>query len=391
MESLSISSKIQLNTKNPSFRQSSTTMFFNIPVSRHEVSKNRANFQSTRISRNRDDEFKCLRQCKALNDQYEHLSNNHGLVNDFGPSNEVLLLSSSFDVPNIDSSRNGSTDIIKPVEHNGNEKTESRPGLYRTPVSAGVQSATRTYGLPRPALAVRNLMEQARFAHLCANMSKMHHRGAGFPFGSLVDFAPDPMGHPLFQLSSLGIHTRNLLKDPRCSLVVQAPGWNELSNARVTIFGDIVPVPDEAEEWVRQNYTAKHKQWENQKWENFSYYRMQNIRDIFFVGGFGTVQWVDVEEYERTQPDKIAVSCSEDMLKELNAIFSNPLKEILSGDREVDDAAIISIDGKGLQIKVRQGAQFKIRRLTFDMENGVETLEEAKRALQQKIGFSFFT
>jgi hypothetical protein len=35
---------------------------------------------------------------------------------------------------------------------------------------------------------------QARFAQLCTVMSRMHHRRAGYPFGSLVDFAPDPLG-----------------------------------------------------------------------------------------------------------------------------------------------------------------------------------------------------
>lgn len=39
----------------------------------------------------------------------------------------------------------------------------TRAGLFRTPISGGVQSATSAHGLPRPALAVRNLMEQVRF------------------------------------------------------------------------------------------------------------------------------------------------------------------------------------------------------------------------------------
>lgn len=100
----------------------------------------------------------------------------------------------------------------------------SKPGLFRTPISGGVHSATSAHDLPPPALAVRNLMEQvrlycymilnlpnmdflvyhfshclwfemkARFAHLCTVMSRMHHRRAFYPFGSLVDFAPDAMG-----------------------------------------------------------------------------------------------------------------------------------------------------------------------------------------------------
>ncbi|KAJ7962679.1 Pyridoxamine 5'-phosphate oxidase-related, FMN-binding [Quillaja saponaria] len=234
----------------------------------------------------------------------------------------------------------------------------TRAGLFRTPISGGVQSATTVHGLPRPSLAVRNLMEQARFAHLCTVMSRMHHRREGYPFGSLVDFAPDSIGHPIFSFSPLAIHARNLLANPRCTLVVQ--------------------------EWAHKQYIAKHQHGPSQQWGNFYYFRMQNISDIYFIGGFGTVAWVDVKEYETLQPDKIAVDGGEQNLKELNAIFSKPLKELLSTESEVDDAALISIDSKGTDIRVRQGAQFNIQRIPFD-EVHVETLEEAKAALQELI------
>ncbi|XP_076915304.1 non-canonical heme oxygenase HOZ, chloroplastic-like [Bidens hawaiensis] len=257
----------------------------------------------------------------------------------------------------------------------------TRAGLFRTPISGGVQSATSVHDLPRPALAVRNLMEQARFAHLCTVMSRMHHRREGYPFGSLVDFAPDDMGHPIFSFSPLAIHTRNLLADPRCTLVVQIPGWSGLSNARVTIFGDVYPLPEDQQEWAHKQYIAKHQQGPSQQWGNFYYFRMQNISDIYFIGGFGTVAWVNVKEYEDLRPDKIAVDGGEHNLKELNAIFSKPLKELLSLETEVDDAALISIDSKGTDVRVRQGAQFNIQRLAFEEGHGVETLEEAKTAL----------
>lgn len=32
---------------------------------------------------------------------------------------------------------------------------------------------------------------------------------------------------------------------------------------------------------------------------------MNRISDIYFVGGFGTVQWVDVADYMNTTPDSI--------------------------------------------------------------------------------------
>ncbi|CAE5968022.1 unnamed protein product [Arabidopsis arenosa] len=257
----------------------------------------------------------------------------------------------------------------------------NRAGLFRTPISGGVQNATSAHALPRPALAVRNLLEQARFAHLCTVMSKMHHRREGYPFGSLVDFAPDRMGHPIFLFSPLAIHTRNLLAEPRCSLVVQIPGWSGLSNARVTLFGDVYPLSEDEQEWAHKQYIAKHPHGPSEQWGNFHYFRMQNISDIYFIGGFGTVAWVDVKEYEALQPDKIAVDGGERNLKELNAIFSKPLRELLSTESEVDDAALISIDSKGIDVRVRQGAQFNIQRLAFEEGHGVETLEEAKSAL----------
>ncbi|ESQ47763.1 hypothetical protein EUTSA_v10020874mg [Eutrema salsugineum] len=261
----------------------------------------------------------------------------------------------------------------------------NRAGLFRTPISGGVQNATSAHALPRPALAVRNLLEQARFAHLCTVMSKMHHRREGYPFGSLVDFAPDRMGHPIFLFSPLAIHTRNLLAEPRCSLVVQIPGWSGLSNARVTLFGDVYPLSEDEQEWAHKQYIAKHQHGPSEQWGNFHYFRMQNISDIYFIGGFGTVAWVDVKEYEALQPDKIAVDGGEQNLKELNAIFSKPLRELLSSETEVDDAALISIDSKGIDVRVRQGAQFSIQRLAFEEGHGVETLEEAKSALWKVI------
>eukprot|EP00249_Psilotum_nudum_P014120 c24680_g1_i1 orf=151-1446(+) len=258
-----------------------------------------------------------------------------------------------------------------------------RAGLFRTPISGGVQSATSSHGLPHPALAVRNLMEQAHYAHLCTVMSRMHHRRRGYPFGSLVDFVPDSIGHPIFSLSPLAIHTRNLLADPRCTLVVQIPGWSGLSNARVTIFGDVFPLPAQQQEWAHKHYTAKHQQGATQLWGNFYYYRMESISDIYFIGGFGTVAWVDVTEFENFKPDVIAATGAEQTLKELNARFSKPLKEMLSVETEVDDAALISIDSKGTDIRVRQGAQFNVQRLSFEEGHPVETLDQAKEAVQK--------
>lgn len=41
-----------------------------------------------------------------------------------------------------------------------NGANSNRSGLFRTPISGGVQSATSSHNLPAPAVAVRNLIEQ---------------------------------------------------------------------------------------------------------------------------------------------------------------------------------------------------------------------------------------
>jgi len=68
------------------------------------------------------------------------------------------------------------------------------------------------------------------------------------------------------------------------------------------------------------------------------------------------------------------MKCSEfrPELQELNFRFSKKLRELLSSESEVDDAALISIDSKGVDIRVRQGAQviiFSI--LTVDFKSVV--------------------
>ncbi|CAI5474132.1 unnamed protein product, partial [Closterium sp. Yama58-4] len=236
----------------------------------------------------------------------------------------------------------------------------TRSGLFRSPVSGGVESATSAHGLPAPAVAVRNLVEQAQYAQLCSIMSRSHHRRKGYPFGSLVDFTTDADGHPVFLLSPLGMHSRNLQSDPRCTVVVQIPGWSGLANARATIFGDLYPLPPSQQEWARGFYVKRHQHGAAQQWGNFHFYRMDTICDIYFVGGFGTVAWIDVAEYVAATPDTVATNHVEHTLQELNDRLGGELRAVLAGSspqQAIDDASFISIDSKGVDIRVRHGTQ----------------------------------
>lgn len=58
-------------------------------------------------------------------------------------------------------------------------------GLLRTPLSGGVNSATISQGLPPPALAVRNLMEQARTPSLQQASPSSPHCSLAFSWLSI--------------------------------------------------------------------------------------------------------------------------------------------------------------------------------------------------------------
>jgi len=148
-------------------------------------------------------------------------------------------------------------------------------------------------------------MEQALFGDLCTTMSPMDHRRAGWPVASLVDYATDTEGTPIFSLSPMAMHTRNMKYDPRCSLVVEMPGWRGLASARVTLFGTVRRVPDAQQDMARELFKTKHCE-ANSSYgtSEFPLYMLTDIRDVYFVGGYGTVKWVSAQDYLTCSADR---------------------------------------------------------------------------------------
>ncbi|MCJ2094177.1 pyridoxamine 5'-phosphate oxidase family protein [Methylobacterium sp. J-072] len=78
----------------------------------------------------------------------------------------------------------------------------------------------------------------------------------GTPFASLVTIATDQDGTPLMLLSRLSAHTRNLLADPRCSLLFSQGGKGDpLAHPRLTVVGEAVQT-NEAR--ARERFLARH-------------------------------------------------------------------------------------------------------------------------------------
>ena len=75
---------------------------------------------------------------------------------------------------------------------------------------------------PEPSLAerARTLASQGRIGSLSTHSRKF----PGFPFGSMMPYADDEAGRPVFFISSMAMHTQNLRPDPRGQPVHHAAG-----------------------------------------------------------------------------------------------------------------------------------------------------------------------
>src|ERR1700712_562835 len=95
---------------------------------------------------------------------------------------------------------------------------------------------------PSHAERVRTLLSLAS----TATLSTLSRKNVGFPFGSLMPFALDAAGRPIFLISSMAMHTQNLKNDPRCSLFVAqaASDGDPLGAARATLIGEAIAVPE---------------------------------------------------------------------------------------------------------------------------------------------------
>ncbi len=118
------------------------------------------------------------------------------------------------------------------------------------------------------------------------------------PFVSLVPYALDHQGRPVIFISDLAIHTKNISKNPKCSLMLSKQDNDDLFNSpRITYIGKMERVPDDDVDLVKKAYLAKYPDVESLlDLEDFAFYRL-DIKSIYYIGGFGDINWIDLDEY----------------------------------------------------------------------------------------------
>ena len=214
------------------------------------------------------------------------------------------------------------------------------------------------------------------------SLSTLSRKQPGFPFGSVMPYALDDQANPIFLISTMAMHTQNLLADPRASLLVTQPdaGGDPLGASRVTLLGNVLSVRETDVAEARKLYLARHadsKHWVDYK--DFSFYQM-TVVDVYYVGGFGVMGWVPASEYYSAKPDPLADS-SMGIIEHMNADHADAL--ILLGKAfagiEAQEAAMTSVDRLGFHVRLKTQDGASGARIAFLRE--VSSASEARKVL----------
>jgi heme iron utilization protein len=217
--------------------------------------------------------------------------------------------------------------------------------------------------IPEPTYAERakTLVHVGRVGSL----STLSRRHAEWPFGSVMPYGLDERGNPSFLISTMAMHTQNLLADPRASLLVTEPGAAEdpLGAGRVTLMGRAAKISGDD---VREGYLARHPNasyWVDFK--DFAFFRLE-VMDVYFVGGFGVMGWVDAAEYSKAEPDPLADAAA-GILAHMNEDHVDAMLLLARGLGGVEgrDARMTAVDRLGFYLRIETSEGMRGLRLPF--------------------------
>jgi len=138
---------------------------------------------------------------------------------------------------------------------------------------------------------VTQAIDLIRTAHFGV-VSTLATEPPGHPYGSLLPFVSDEHCRPVFLVSQLAEHTRNLLQDARASFLVwQSEADSVLAGARLTLVGQAQPFEADTlltERYLRYQPDAR----QFLMLGDFRFFRLEPAR-MRYIAGFGQMGWID--------------------------------------------------------------------------------------------------
>jgi heme iron utilization protein len=238
--------------------------------------------------------------------------------------------------------------------------------------------------VPEPTFAerARTLLHLGRVGTL-ATLSRKQQ---GFPFASVMPYGLDESGRPTFLISTMAMHTQNLQADPRASLLVAQPeaSGDPLGASRITLIGNVERIPEDDMAEARTLYLARHqnsKYWVD--FDDFSFYRMAVI-DLYYVGGFGVMGWVEAAQYEHAMPDPLSDAAA-GILEHMNADHADALVLLAKkfAGIEAQEATMTSVDRLGFNVRLKTPDRMRGARIAFLRE--VRSPDETRKVLVEMV------
>lgn len=137
--------------------------------------------------------------------------------------------------------------------------------------------------------AAKTLLREGRSGALATLMA-----GSGDPYCSLVNVATTAAGAPILLISTLAVHTKNILADARVSLMLdeRKPG-DPLEGARLMLIGTAAATADAD---VRRRYLIRHPDAEMYAgFKDFAFYEM-TPKGAHLVAGFGRIADLNADD-----------------------------------------------------------------------------------------------
>lgn len=139
---------------------------------------------------------------------------------------------------------------------------------------------------------VIHLLHSAAFGSLATQSVQM----PGYPFASILPYVLDEQHRPVFLISGLAEHTKNLIANGRASFLVH--GFDQvdvLASERISIMGDVTRVdvqPEFVSRFLRYQPDAERYLGLG----DFAFFKL-SPKNARYVGGFGRMGWLGGTEW----------------------------------------------------------------------------------------------
>ena len=202
------------------------------------------------------------------------------------------------------------------------------------------------------AAAAKKLLREGRSGALATLMA-----GSGDPYCSLVNVATAADGAPLLLISRLAVHTRNILADPRVSVMIdERKEGDPLQGARVMLMGSAAATADPE---APRRYLERQPEAEMfASFADFAFYRV-TLKAAHLVAGFGRI--VDLEPQDiltETGDAAELVAAEPEILAHMNADHADAVRLYATKLLGAPDGdwRCVGCDPEGLELQLARTA-----------------------------------